>query len=291
MKWSKPTAALLALTWSTTAWAGACCVGSTATNPARVGECEKTVVAIGLSGETAGTWTDRDGERHQSSINERSALANLGAGLRLNRQVQVGLSAPIRLNHFATSETAMWGGGLGDLRVTTLWDPVEEKPKTKKFSSPVPIFTAGMRLPTGRDWTESSAALHEDVTGLEQPAILAGAAIERSLDRWPWSVGTNAEVGVGARGAQPVIVSRGSLGKYFGSRWTVSGTVSHQMAWASLETGLKAATQTNAGLTVIRGTPGQWRGWLGAQTAVPLPGLNISTSQRTSVSTGVAIVL
>ena len=75
----------------------------------------------------------------------------------------------------------------------------------------------GARLPTGRDWSESSTLLLEDVTGVEQPALIVGIAVERTVDKWPWSVGSTAEVGVG-NGVQPSIITSGSVGRYITPR-------------------------------------------------------------------------
>ncbi len=288
MTWSSLLTAFFALSCSSTAQAGACCVGSVAASPARVGECEKAIVALALTGESTAALWDRDGTLRSSSLQETSATANLGIGARVSRQLQLQLSVPARLNHMVTGAASGWGSGLGDARLTALWDPREEMPSASGGAS-VPIVTAGLRLPTGRDWTESNTSLHEDVTGLEQPAVIAGAALERTLDRWPWSIGSTAEVGFGSPGVQPVVQTVGSLGRYLGSRWTVSSALVHQIGWASI--GNRAAMQTSAGLSVIHGAPGRWRGWLGVQAGIPISGLGMSSARRSVVSTGFAVVL
>ncbi len=288
MKSSSALGTLLALSYGFTAWAGACCVGSTAANPARVGECEKSVIALAVGAENTDGWWDRDGELHDSSVRERSGITTLGAGLRVSRQWQLGLSAPARLNHHKSETISGWGGGLGDVRATALWDPTEEKMVAEGWGPPVPILTFGLRLPTGRDWTESSGILHEDVTGLEQPGLVTGAAIERTLGKWPWSVGTTAEIGVGST-VQPVVATSGSFGRYLGSRWTVAGTLSHQIGWASL--GVHASAQTNTGISVIHGSPGRWRGWISAMTGIPHRVAGVSATRKTSLTTGFAVVL
>ena len=272
---------------SPSAWAGACCVGSTATAPIRLGECEKTVVATSMTGEVNAGWWDRSGELHDSSVRERSATGTVLVARRLDPHWQVTAAVPFRVNHHASDSLSGWGGGLADVRLGALWDPLEERLR----GAPVPVATVGLRVPTGRDWTASSATLHEDVTGLEQTAISAGFSLERTLDRWPWSVGSTAEIGVGQVGVQPQILSQGSLGRYLGSRWTLSATLDHRIGWASIGGHSHASAQTRVGGLVVHGAPGRWRGWMGARGGLPLRGAGVSATRTASVFTGVAIVL
>ena len=169
-------------------------------------------------------------------------------------------------------------------------DPLEEGSVENGLGVPVPVFTMGTRVPTGRDWTESSATLHEDVTGVEQPAVIGGAALERTIGKWPWRVGSTAEVGVGPT-LQPVVVTGAGLGRYLGARWTLGGTLSHQIGWAAVDGSSHAAAQTNAGASMIHGAPGRWRGWVSALTSIPVAGVGRSSARKSSLSTGFAVVL
>jgi len=266
-------------------------VGSTAAAPARVGECEKAVVALSVTGEVGDGWWDREGALRDSSVREKSGVATVAGGVRLNRQWQVGLAAPLLVNHRASESLSGWGGGVGDVRLSALWDPFEERAVADRLPAPVPLFILGTRLPTGRDWTHSSSVLHEDVTGLEQSAVVVGGQLERTLDKWPWSVGATTELGLGSLGLQPLVRTNGSLGRYLGHRWTVIGTLGHQIGWATLEAGGHASAQTWSGVQVVHGSPGRWRAWVGGKAGLPIRGAGVSATRTASVSTGLAVIL
>lgn len=291
MRSSRALAALALLALPGGALAGACCVGSISSTPARVGECEHAVAALTASGEhSSGRW-DRDGAVQDSSVTERALLATAAFGVRIDRQWQVGGTLPVRLNHHESREQSGWGGGVGDARALVMWDPLEEKPRLASLkATPVPIATLGVRVPTGRDWTRSERALGEDVTGLQPAAVLAGIAVERTLDRWPWSAGIATEVGVAPDSVQPAFVASASLGRTLTPRWTLTGTARHELAWATLEANTPAIRDTTAGAQLVHGRPLGWRAWVGAESAVPIPQFGASASRVASVFTGAALV-
>lgn len=286
-------AALALLAWllvPVAARAGACCVGSVTSVPTRLGECEKVGLGLTVGGEHSQAYYDRDGVVQHSSLTQQALLATVGAGVRIDRRWQVGLTAPARLNRYATESTRAWGGGPGDARVVALWDPLEERPRGSETPAlPVPLLTAGLRVPTGRAWTESDAPMGEDITGLEQPAVLVGASIERTLDRWPWSLGTTAEVGV-VPGVQPTVQTIGTLGRTLGAKWTVVGSGRHTLSWASLEPGVRAVHSAHVGGRIVHGRPVRWRVFTGAETSLPVDHLGAGAALQTTVTAGALMV-
>lgn len=277
------------------AHAGACCVGSTSTVPLRLGECEHMLAAFGVGAErSVGLWTS-DGQVAESSLQDDALVGTVGAAWRWDRKGQVGLSMPGRLNHKATSSLDTWGGGAGDLRVTALWDPFEEKPALAEGPAlPMPLFSLGFRAPTGRSWDRSESPLGEDITGLPGPAVLAGVSLERTLDRMPWSVEVDTEVGreglAGDRHLQPALTAAGSLGRYIGTHWSLAGTLVHQRSWTLDPENPGQTSKTTAGLKVATGRPMAWRAWAGVDGDLPVSKLGSSNMRMVRAGLGMAIV-
>lgn len=275
--------------------AGACCVGSTSTVPLRLGECERRLAGFALAAETSiGQWTG-DGESASSSLRDDALIGTLGLGLRVNRRLQFGLAMPARLNHKVTSSQDAWGGGAGDLRVLGLWDPMEERPAAAEGPAlPVPILTFGLRAPTGRSWAEAEGAMGEDVTGLEGPAALLGLSVERTLDRVPWSLSADAELGADGEGAErhlhPALTGTASVGRYVGTRWSLNATLSHQRSWVLDPSSPGSASRTSAGLKVASGRPLRSRAWLGVESDLPVSGLGRSNLELARAGLGVVVV-
>jgi hypothetical protein len=238
-------------------------------------------------GETSvGRWDSGGGVRG-SSLQEASLVTTLAAGWRWDRKGQVGVTAPIWLNHKAVGKDGAWGGGAGDLRVSATWDPFEERwSKPGIFGGPpVPVFTAGVRLPTGRDWEDAKGALFEDVTGLGTPALIAGVAMERTLGRTPWSLGAQTELGFRGGAAEPTLQVFGGMGRYLGTEWSVFTSLRYMRAWLD-----ESSSRTTLGLKVTHGRRLRWRVWAGLEADLPIPYLGHSAMRRISAGTGVALV-
>ncbi len=285
MRWALAALSLLALPgW---AHAGACCVASTTTVPARLGECETWMAGIGLTGDvTVGRW-DSGGALATSSLAEQSLMSTLAAGYRWDRKGQISLTAPVWLQHKAAGDTSAWGGGLGDLRLAVTWDPIEEKYAAPgKWGWPVPVFTLGARIPTGRSWEQAKGALGEDVTGLAGPALSAGVSFERFMARTPFALGLDADLGLDHGELQPVIRGSFGIGRTIGTRWTVLGTLRHVHAFSH---GAESS-RTLLGARVIHGQMLRWRAWAGAEADLPVPMLGVAAQRQVSIGAGVAIV-
>lgn len=272
------------------AWAGACCVGSTSTVPTRLGECETYMGGLALGAETAvGRW-DGEGALASSSLQDDALLASFAGAWRWDRKGQVGLSLPTRLNHKGLADQDLWGGGAGDLSASLTWDPFVEIPHAGVGpATPVPILSAGLRLPTGRTWEQATGTLLEDVTGRPGPGLLLGLSMERSLDRSPWSLGVDSELALDHAQVHPMLSFHGSLGRYLGSRWSVVGIGRHERSWAMDGTG-GSASRTVLGAKLALGKALSWRAWLGAEGDLPLPELGHGNLRQLSASMGAALV-
>ncbi len=277
MKWSS---AILALTLvSGRAHAGACCTGSTSAMPTRLGECETWLAGLGITGEQViGQW-QRDGQLAETAMVEQGLESTLAAGWRWDRAGQLAVSLPLRATHRGAGLIDDLGGGVGDLRASVTWDPREERPLGW---TPVPVLSAGVRLPTGRSWTDAESALQADVTGLPGSSLTGGLVLERTLGRIPWGLGLSGELPLQEEVPRSV-VGAASVGHYLGTHWTVTGGLSHQRTSAQT-----AATSISARL--IRGQVLRWRAWLGGEVHLPVAGLGQGELRQARIVAGAAIV-
>lgn len=287
MRWSRVLVAALLGLAPGAARAAACCVGSTSPFPIRVGECEHVVAGVSAGFEHAlGRW-DADGAVAPVGVEESAILADLGVGVRLNRRWQVAAIVPLRANQRVGADGALWGGGVGDATAMVTWDPFEELYK----GPPTPTFTAAVRVPSGRDWTEADGALAEDVTGLPNPAGTLGVALERSIGQVPWVVGVDGSLGASSTGAlQPAVTVSGSVGRYLGTSWSVMGTASWTASWAAMDGSAGMVSRPRVGARVVYGQRLAFRAWAGTDWDLGVPWLGRSATQVASASLGVALV-
>lgn len=269
------------------AHAAACCVGSTSPFPIRVGECEHVVAGVSSGYERAiGRW-DGAGDVVPVGVDESAVLADLGVGVRLNRRWQVAGIVPMRANQRVGSAGALWGGGVGDATAMVVWDPTEEVAE----GPPTPVFTASVRVPTGRDWTQADGALMEDVTGLPNPAGTLGVTLERSIGQVPWTVGVDGTLGASSEGdLQPAFSVSGSVGRYLGTSWSVLGTASWAASWAAADGSADMVARPRVGARVVYGQRLAFRAWAGTDWDLAVPGIGRSATQMASASLGVALV-
>ena len=272
--------------------AAACCVGTTSALPTRVGECERGVAALGVRAEATRGWWDTEGRPVAASgYGERATLGSVGLGLRLSRAWEVQARLPVEHHVLTTDTTQHTGGGLGDARALVLWDPLEERPPGVAGAGPTPVGILGVRAPTGRDWAASTDPMNADVTGQEHPALVVGGQLERTLGRWPWSLGALGERDVApAAGRSTIGQSTATFGRYLGAGWTVLGALSHTRARADPAPTTLPTTSTTAGARVVHGRPIRWRAWLGVDHAVGLPGFGRAAPRLAAASLGYAAV-
>ncbi len=249
------------------AQAAACCTGNTSTTPAVVGECERVAIGLSAGAETAvARWDDR-GHIATSAVQDDALVGTLAAGLRLHRRWQVGGSLPTRVQHKGSDSLDAWGAGVGDARLGALWDPLEELGD----GPPVPLATLGVRLPTGRSWDASEAAMMEDVTGLPGASASAGVGVERSLDPWPWSVNLTGELGVSGPTKGASATASASVGRYLASSASIAATLAHTRARADMAAAGTGTARTTAGLRLVTGRPLRWRAWASVGGDLPVP--------------------
>ncbi|MCB9778180.1 MAG: hypothetical protein H6742_06435 [Alphaproteobacteria bacterium] len=271
--------------------AAACCTGNTSTVPMRLGECESWLAGMLVGGEAAtGRW-DGQGQLATSSLQDDALIATAFGAWAWDRKGQVGVLVPSRLNRKGLGEDAWWGGGLGDVSLLATWDPLEERARdTDHRGAPVPVFTAGLRLPTGRTWAESEGVLMEDVTGRPGPSGLLTVGVERTLGAWPWSVGADGELApedtVDGRRLQPSLGLSASVGRYLAPRWSLTARARHQRVLDADH----GSSRTSAGLTLTRGQLLRWRGWVSGDADLPVPLLGSDNLRLLSVSAGAALV-
>lgn len=277
----------LALLAGAAAWAGACCVGSTSAVPTRLGECEKVLFGTAVSVEDGGARWDAEGRVVASSMRDQAVVTNLAGAWAWDRKGQVGVLVPLRAQRRVAPGLSGDGSGVGDLRLLATWDPVTERPRGAARALPVPVFTGGLRLPTGTDWTESSDPLLADVTGLPGGALVGGVALERTMGRTPWSLGVQEELGRVGGAWSPTTRVQGMVGRYIGRRWSVAATGAHQRTAEA--PGLQSV-RTRAGVRVAVGVPVRWRAWIGAEHDVALPGLGRDAAVGGQLGMGALLV-
>jgi hypothetical protein len=279
---------LAALAGAAVAHAGACCVGSTTTVPARVGECETVVAGVGVAVEHGAHRWDSGGTLARSSLTEDAVVTTLAAGWGWDRKGQVNLSAPMLTQWRRAGDLTSSATGAGDLRVTALWDPLNEEPRSNgRIAPPVPVFTVGLRAPTGRSWAASTDPLMADVTGLHGPAAILGAQLERTLDKTPWSVGVFEELGATDHGLHPTTRAFGTLGRTLGRDLSLVATAQHIR---TSDGEGPAATRTSGGLRATVGRRMRWRAWAGVDQDLPLAGLGRDNALLTRAGVGALVV-
>jgi hypothetical protein len=281
--------AALALLAPVVARAGACCVGTVTAVPTRLGPCEHVTIALGASGERSFARWDSKGSVRGNSLVESTATAQLAVGVGFSRRWQVGLAAPLLVNARSAGDLSTSGFGPGDARVLATWLPVEEvAPEPGRLGRPAPVWTAGLRLPTGRDWRTSQDPLLADVTGLPGAAVVVGAQLERTYGDTPWLAGVTTETGVAGGSISPTVTAYGGVGRYLGSDWTVFGSVTHTESVSRGAASWARGARTTAGIRVITGRSLRWRAWGAADVDVPVPGLGADRATLARIGGGVA---
>lgn len=267
-------------------------MGATSALPTRVGECEQGVAALAVRAESTTGWWDESGQPVEfEGYDEQATIGTLGLGMRLSRQWELQARLPVEQHTVETTAEAFSGGGVGDSRVLMLWDPLEERPPDGKGAGPTPIAILGARLPTGRDWTESVDPMNADVTGLPHAAIIVGAQVERTLGQWPWSVGSTAELDLGAPGGlSGVGQTTATAGRYLGSSWTVLGVATYATARAEGARALVSSSSSSVGTRVVHGRTGRYRVWGGFDHGPNLAVLGRAAPRLSAATVGYARV-
>jgi hypothetical protein len=234
------------------------------------------VIGAASLGELAVARWDAEGAVRSASPAEQAAQLTTAVGARVTSWGQLGLSLPVRVDHRSADVLSDSGAGVGDARATVVLDPFTAR------RAPRPVATFGLRLPTGRDWTEADGALLADVTGLPGVGGTGMLTLEHVTGDGPWWIGVDgaADPGTPARAALS-----GAWGRYAGTRTTWLATARHERQLASGGT-----ARTTVGGRVILSTPARWRAWLGVASDVPVPVLGAGLPITVSLDLGGAFV-
>jgi hypothetical protein len=188
--WSRSTsasAALLAvLLHAGTAAAQACCAGSGAVTPARLGLHEDFLVGLQLKGANHVGSHDTDGTfvPIPSGAAEVGFEQNLFTAVRVLERGQLGALVPFVQTHRRTSGLSEWGGGIGDVNLAARYDFTLAR--ESRYVPGIGLL-AGATLPTGRSAESAENTLATDATGIGAVQGNGGVALEQSFG--PWMVG------------------------------------------------------------------------------------------------------
>ncbi len=281
-----PVAGLLAalLAAPGVAHASACCVGTVSDQPAQLGRCERLGAALAVGSAVELGSFDGQGRWGATSDGWVQSTATLGVAARWARWGSASLSLPVVLSAREAPGLASVGGGVGDLALSARIEPWEEG------TSPRPTFSVGLVAPTGRGWADAEDPLGADVTGAGAWSPVAGVALERTGGAWPWRVGVEGILPLGPDDAADdaaddgdgggldagTLVASASVGRYFGSRWTLTGALSARVEAAPGGVGARPALD----LRLVHGAPRSWRAWVGVGSDLPLVGVSAHGEAR-----------
>jgi len=177
------TLGLALLLGARTAGAQACCAGSGAVTPARLGVHDDALV--GAQARFAGHLGSHDPDGAfvptPAHARELDFEQTVFGAVRVQPRAQVSLLVPFVATHRRASGRASTGGGLGDLNLAARWDPV-----LAGEASLVPGIglLAGVTLPTGRTAEDAEKPMATDATGIGAVQVNGGLALEQSFGAW-----------------------------------------------------------------------------------------------------------
>ena len=181
-------AALLIAFWHGQAQAQACCAGTGAVTPARLGLHELGLVGLQLRGASEFGSFDARGAYAKSApgASELDLEQDLFGALRFLDRAQVALLIPILETRRTTRSEQEFGGGVGDLNLNLRYD------FTLAGTSPVvPGIGAllGITFPTGTPAdSEDLRPLASDATGSGDYQGNLGLAVEQAFGPWLVSI-------------------------------------------------------------------------------------------------------
>jgi Putative MetA-pathway of phenol degradation len=175
--------ALAALLWSGSAAAQACCAGSGAVTPARLGLHEDFLVGLQLKGASHVGSHDTDATfvPIPAGARELNLEQNLFAAVRVLERGQVGALIPFIETYRRTSNRSELGGGIGDVNLSARYDFLLAR--ESQYVPGIGVL-AGTTLPTGTAVEEASNTLATDATGIGAVQANGGLALEQSFGSW-----------------------------------------------------------------------------------------------------------
>ena len=170
---------LLALAVPDHALGQACCAGSSALTPARLGIHEDGAVGLILKGtEILGGWDGHGNYFAQpAGTAEFDAEADLVGTLRVLSDGQVTLFVPFLKTWREAPGISEWGGGIGDINLSGRYDFTHAGQFTLL---PGIAVLVGVTFPSGRSPEAASNLLATDATGIGAFQFTGGVAFEQS---------------------------------------------------------------------------------------------------------------
>lgn len=169
-----------------TASAQACCAGSGAVTPARLGLHEEALVGLQLrNGYQIGSH-DPEGKYvpNPSGASELNLEQDLFAAVRVLGRGQVGLLLPFVQTYRRASGVSEMGGGVGDANASVRYDFLYAR--ESQYVPGIGVLS-GITLPTGTPAESASKPLATDATGIGAVQANGGLALEQAFG--PWLVG------------------------------------------------------------------------------------------------------
>jgi hypothetical protein len=170
----------VALVAPRSAWAQACCAGSTVASPARLALHEDELVGLSLRGARSPGSFAGDGTYRAApgGTSELDFEQDLVGALRFLERGQASLQVPLVETHRATRGRSETGGGVGDVTLAGRWDFTLAGASTRW---PGIAALAAVTLPTGRAVESSTKPLATDATGTGALAGAIGLGVEQTF--------------------------------------------------------------------------------------------------------------
>ena len=169
------------------AGAQACCAGSNAITPGRLGLHEDALVGLQLRAASLLGSYDPTG-RYQAPAQGTSELSfeqQLVASLRFLQRGQLAVLVPFVETRRSVVGRSELGGGLGDVNIGVRYDVLDAR---RSALVPGVALLAGITLPTGVPVESADNPLATDATGIGALQANAGAAIEQVYGAWTASI-------------------------------------------------------------------------------------------------------
>jgi hypothetical protein len=212
--------------------AQACCAGSGAITPARLGVHEDALAGVQLkngyqigSHDSGGTYSATP-----AGVTEIDLEQDVYGAVRVLGRGQVAALVPFVETHRRASGRAETGGGLGDVNLAVRYDFVLAH--ESQYVPGIGVL-AGLTFPTGTSPESATNSLATDATGIGAVQGSGGVALEQAWDAWLVglsgivSVRAPRDVGSTRIALAPQVMALGSAGYALRSGLTFAAVVSY----------------------------------------------------------------
>ncbi len=176
-------AALMLSAHARTAAAQACCAGTGAVTPARLGLHDDALIGAQLRAASVVGSHDPTGRYVPAprGAGELDFEQSLYGAVRLLRHGQVAALVPFVQTYRSTRTSSEAGGGLGDVNVSARYDALRAR---ESRVVPGIAALAGVTLPTGTPAESATKPFATDATGLGAVQVNLGVALEQAFGAW-----------------------------------------------------------------------------------------------------------